>query len=874
MNRPVKTIWMIVMAVGVAATGLVAAGDAQRVESFKKPASAETTRTEFERDKKFWAYQSPEKTSLPEVINKLWPKNYIDRFILAKLESRGLLPVGDADRATLARRAYFDLIGLPPSIEQLDEFLSDDSPDAFTHLVDHLLAAPQFGERWGRHWLDVARFGESVTLRGFVFKEAWRYRDYVIDAFNHDLPYDRFIQEQVAGDLMPYSSLEEHRRQVIATTFLALGNTNLEEQDKEQLRMDVVDEQLDTIGKAFLAQTIGCARCHDHKFDPIPTRDYYAMAGILRSTKTLVHANVSAWIEVPLPVELEQEEILQKHEASVAALKARLKTAKESASKLDSGRAPSLAQAVAVAPRELPGVVVDDSQAKQVGEWKHSQFSGRYIGTGYLHDLDAVKGEKTITFHPDLLKAGRYEIRLAYVPGSNRAMEVPVTIFSADGEATVFVNQQETPPIDGRFVSLGKYRFEQNGQGFVLISNQGTRGHVIADAVQFLPLELIEGLQPAIAAIEDAKRSTRAAGKEDRTEAKKAADEINRIEAEIKRLLGSAPQRPMVMSVKEEKEIGDAQVHIRGTVHNLGPKVPRGFLAAATHGPPPTVPENQSGRRELGQWLASPSNPLNARVMVNRVWHWLFGSGLVRTTDNFGAMGEAPSHPELLDYLAVRFREEGWSVKRIVREMMLSHTYQLSSEFEEDQAPSRADPENRLLWRMNRRRLDAECLRDTILWVSGQIQLDRGGSTIAIGTSADYGYKYVETRRSVYVPVLRNALPEIFEVFDFADPSVITGQRNISTVAPQALFLVNHPFVMEQAQHAARRILAVPGLNDHSRIEQVYRLALGRQPTDGEMRIAAKHLHAAPDEPGENPVKPWARLVQALFASVDFRYVK
>lgn len=833
---------------------------------------------------RFWAYQLPRKSIPPSVTNIAWPYNDVDRFLLAKLESKGLRPVTDADRTTLLRRVYYDLVGLPPTPDEVDDFVQDQSPNAFARLVERLLASPQFGERWARHWLDVARFGESVTLRGFVFKEAWRYRDYVIDAFNRDLPYDRFVQEQLAGDLMPASSLQERRRQLTATTFLTLGNTVLEEQDKAQLRMDVVDEQLDTIGKAFLAQTIGCARCHDHKFDPIPTRDYYAMAGILRSTKTLIHANVSNWIEAPLPEEAGQEQVLKQHEAAVTALQSRVKLAKETLAKLAAtSEGGSNRAAVAIAAKDLPGIVVDDAEAKRVGEWKHSQYSARYIGAGYLHDLDTGKGEKTLTFQPELPKAGKYEIRLAYIPSSNRSTEVPVTVFSADGEAVIRVNQKITPPIDGRFVSLGQHRFEQNGQGFVLVSNQGTAGHVIADAVQFIP---VDELETPIAPIQEKSSSpARSAKGEQGTDAKKMTDDIKRLESELKRLVESGPKRSMVMSVQEEEQIGDAAIHIRGSVHNLAAKVPRGFLRVATYGAAPAMPTSESGRREFGQWLATPLNPLTSRVMVNRVWHWLFGAGLVRTTDNFGATGELPSHPELLDYLAVRFMEEGWSMKWLIRELTLSHAYQLAST---EVAPNQvvenlgrvftdaatADPENRLLWRMNRRRLEAECIRDTILSVSGQLKLNSTGPTITPGTAADYGYKDTETRRSIYVPVLRNALPELFEAFDFADPSVVAGVRNVSTVAPQALFLMNHPFVVEQARHAAERSLTAPFASERERIKKAFQLVLSRPPTEGELVVALKYLAGAPDEKGQaQSVEHWTELFQTLFASVDFRYL-
>ena len=788
----------------------------------------------------FWAYQSPTLAKLPGVRDASWPRNEIDAFIRANLESKGLRPVSNASDLALVRRAYYDLIGLPPTPGQIDAFLNDRSPEAFANLVDRLLASPHYGERWGRHWLDVVRYGESVTLRGFIFKEAWRYRDYVIQSFNNDLPYDQFLREQIAGDLLPASSLADRQRQAVATTFLVLGNTNFEEQDKKQLEMDVVDEQLDTIGKAFLAQTIGCARCHDHKFDPIPTRDYYAMAGILKSVKVLEHENVSKWIELPLPVEPEQETRYKEHEAAVAGLQKEIKEAKARASKNGGATAP-------VGASELPGIVVDDSQARKVGDWVHSQHTKTYVGDGYLHDDNKEKGAKTLTFQPEITRAGRYEVRFAYTPSANRASKVGLHILHADGETTVHVNERENPAIGGRFTSLGQFRFEANGQGYVLVSNEDTDGHVIADAVQFLPAEMVESIA----------QRERNAGLQ--TGQQTADGELKQLETKLKQLQERGPKRPMFMSV-QEGDAGDIHIHNRGTVNNLGEKVPRGFLQVASTASTFSIPERESGRRQLADWLASPDNPLTARVIVNRVWHWLFGEGLVRSTDNFGTTGETPSHPELLDYLAVRFMEEGWSIKRLVRLMMTSRAYQLSTE--SNPTSQEADPENRLLWRMNRKRLDAESIRDSVLAVSGQLTREIGGSTIKTGTSADYGYHYADPRRSVYVPVLRNALPELFEAFDFADPSAVTGRRNVSTVAPQALFLMNHPWIIEQSELAAKRLL-----KQHDPIDYAYRLALGRPPTDRERALTIRNLN------GSNDLRAWAQLFQALFASIDFRYL-
>lgn len=820
-----------------------------------------------------WAYQPVKKPATPAVKARSWARNDLDRFILDTLEEKGIPPARDADAAVLCRRLYLDLTGLPPTPEELDAFIRTSSSQreaATASLVDRLLASPRFGEHWARHWLDVVRFGESVTLRGFIFKEAWRYRDYVIEAFNQDRPFDQLIQEQIAGDLLPYSTVREHRRQIIATTFLGLGNWNLEEQDKRQLDMDVVDEQLDTLGKAFLGQTLGCARCHDHKFDPIPTRDYYAMAGILKSSQTLKHANVSEWIEVPLPMEPEQEDQLAKHEKELAglrqeidALKASVK-AKAGVSGKGSTKGPAVIEASA-----LPGVVVDSAQARLVGQWKQSQYSQHYIGDGYWHDDNAGKGEKTLSFAPRLPKAGQYEVRLAYVPADNRATNIGVTVFHAEGETLVPINQQLPPPLDGRFVSLGQFRFETNGFGYVLVSNEGTQGYVTADAVQFLPAEemtLVGVKGNGIRKSEGPGSSPELNVISATTEAPQ--ERIKALEAQLKKQLEVGPKRPMSMGVKETDKPGDIPIHLRGSVHTLGPVAPRGFLSAVSQGEAPAIPDNQSGRRELASWIASTQNPLTARVMANRVWLWLMGEGLVRTPDNFGTTGDLPSHPALLDHLATRLVDGGWSIKSLVREIVLSRTYQLSSNIGAKAAA--ADPENHLFSHAHRRRLTAEQIRDAMLAISGRLKLGTQGPTYPLTRTADFGFVMEDPVRSVYVPAFRNALPELFDVFDFAPSSMVTGRRNVSTVPTQALFLLNHPFVREQAGAAAERLTALPSRDIPAHIAYAYRQTLGRTPTSRERAVASRHLSEAPLN---DRVRAWTELFHALFASADFRYL-
>jgi hypothetical protein len=702
-----------------------------------------------------------------------------------------------------------------------------------------------------------------------VLPQAWRYRDYVIAAFNEDRPYDQFLREQISGDLLPALSLADKQRQLVATTFLALGNTNLEEQDKRQLDMDVVDEQLDTIGKAFLGQTIGCARCHDHKFDPIPTRDYYAMAGILRSVRALEHANVSKWLDVPLPLTPKEEQRFAGLEADVAAAEQRIRDMRGDITRITNSRkgdadVPQIAQV-----RDLPGILVDDQQAKRVGAWKESQHIKRYIAAGYRHDDNRDKGEKTLTFVPALPASGRYEVRLAYTYGPTRAENAPVTVFGADGERTLLVDQRLPPPIDGRFISLGEYNFERAGQSFVIVATEGTNGYVIADAVQFLPIGT-EDAAPAggAAAGRDASKPTAQAGAEGQANLAEKQTQLKRLEGELRELRKAIDQRPKVMTVVEGAKPADIAIHIRGSVHSQGDVVPRGFLRVATVDPLPEIPSAESGRRQLAEWIAAESNPLTARVFANRVWHWLFGRGLVRTTDNFGATGEAPSHPELLDHLAGRLMNDGWSTKRLIRYIVLSKTYQLSSA--DNVSNSERDPDNRLLWRMNRKRLEAECIRDATLVASGQLDRTAGGSTVKPGTSADYGYQHSGTRRSVYLPVLRNSLPPLLEAFDFADPSLVVGERNTSTVATQALFLLNDPFVRDQSHAAAKQVLAEMLPGDPERVELAFRRALGRTPTAEEREIALRTIGRG--DSIEDRELAWTELFHALFASVDFRY--
>jgi len=835
----------------------------------------------IEEGRKFWSYILPQKHEPPAVKNTAWPRGDIDRFILAKLEEHGVAPAADAMPEQLLRRLYYVLTGLPAGQEKIDAFVREyrsaaekDRGAVVGKVADDLLASPRFGEAWGRHWLDVARFAESSGGgRTLLFKDAWRYRDYVIDAFNQNRPFNQFIREQIAGDLLPAADNEVRRRQLTATAFLALGPTNYEEQDKQQLRFDVIDEQLDTIGKAILGQTIGCARCHDHKFDPVPQRDYYALAGIFASTRTLFNYtdNVARWIDTPLPLEGEKETAVAAQEAKLATVKDELDAAKKqlAAAKKAHLHATSVekkGEAVAVA--DLLGIVVDDTEATAIGDWKESQYCPHYVGQGYRGDQNAEKGQKTLTFTPKLPASGRYEVRLAFPAYANRANHVPVHIFHADGEETVFVDETQEPPIDGLFLSLGRFRFEKDGAGYVLVSNDGTKGYVCADAVQFIPeAEADQPAAPAVAAAASPAKPDAATDLQAR---------VKKMEADLKKLSETGPHRPVAMSVHDDEKASDTQICIRGQVHQRAAEVPRGLLRVALLTDPPQFSTTESGRLELANWLVSPKNPLTARVFVNRVWEWLFGDGLVRTVDNFGTTGEAPSHPELLDYLATQFVAEEWDIKRLIKEIVISRTWQLSVA-----SAGATDPENRWLAHANRRRLDAEQLRDTILSVSGELNEELDGPNIAGAGEIDantsgaqnieYKYEFTDTRRSVYTPAFRNKRLELFEVFDFGDINATAGRRNVSTVATQALYMLNSPFVLAQSRHAAEQALASSS-SDEERLTAAFRQALGRGPSGRERTTLARFIAAAGTDEKQR-TEAWAQVYQTIFACLDFRYL-
>jgi hypothetical protein len=687
-----------------------------------------------------WAFRPLVDSPPPLIRATEWPQSPIDSYVLAPLETANLRPAPDADRRTLLRRTYFRLVGLPPTPEQIAAYLADDRADAFERIVDKLLSSPQFGQRWGRHWLDLARYADSNGLdENFLFREAWRYRNWVIDAVNADMPFDRFLLEQIAGDLLPFDSIEQRDRQRIAAGFLVVGPKVLLGVDERRQRMDVADEQLNTIGRAVLGQTLGCARCHDHKFDPIPTTDYYALAGIFTSTNAMERRYM-----------LGEQRVMER----------------------------------------LVGLGPDGD------------------------DLD-----------------GAYE---EYWRGRPQ------------------LNERQ---------SRAKAALEILEKGDARAFEEAARAHPEAIADE-------------------------AADVRKRLETRIAAQKA--LVASLDEALAEPPAIPPRAMIPCDRDVpADEHVRLAGQFDRLGEQVPRGFLTVISDGPT-KIADGQSGRLELARWLTdvdTGAGRLAARVLANRVWHHLIGRGIVRTVDNFGRTGDLPSHPELLDYLARELIDSGWSTKSLIRKIVLSRTFAMSSRH--DEAGHSVDPDNRLLWRAHRHRLAPESLRDAMLSAAGTLDLTPMESTVwylgdqatAVGDNKNRRRTDFHCR-SVYLPVIRNDLPELFDVFDFADPHATTGSRAQTMVATQGLFMLNDQSVLDAAEATARRLLAEDEIEDPAAVvDRLGELVLNRPPTDEERDelltyIQQSRAKLAADGAEDANVRAWAMACQAVFASSRFQILE
>ena len=714
----------------------------------------------------FWAFRPLQSARPAPLADESGPRGAIDRFVSAELNARGLAARPPADKYTLLRRIYLDLVGLPPDPEEIADFVNDSSARAYERVVERLLNSPHFGERWGRHWLDLAQYADTVgTERLFPNRGAWRYRDYVVGALNEDKPLDRFIMEQVAGDLLPYESDAQRAEQIVATQFLTQGPMNLVNQFKEQLRMDIVDNQVDKVGRVFLGLTFGCARCHDHKFDPVAQSDYYALAGILHNVQVLNgHLGLSGvfsdWLQLPIPETEEQvatrEQRMLAHQQRVAEMDCR---------------------------------------------------------------LEARKAELT------RLETERNELAAA---GDNPGQRADQQASSADGEGA--------KPEDAS-------------------QQQQTR-----DNLQ----EAINKLNKEVKQLE-----------EDRNNLVKAND----------------PRPPTVLAASEPSSPKNARINVRGNALELRDEVPRGIPRVLANPPLAEIPDTASGRLQLAQWLVHHDNPIAPRVLVNRVWHHLFGTGIVRTVDNFGRRGERPTHPELLDYLAIRLVDNGWRIKELIREIVLSRTYRLSSDY--DSVCWSVDPGNRLLWRHSPRRLDAEAVRDSLLKISGTLDRIAGGPTLpdAIwvpGPLSEFVQiseprvvrETVARRRRIYLPVSRAADSNFEELdplllFDFPAPNEITGARQSSTTPTQSLFMMNSPFVSASATDLAVRLLACENESDDDRAMRLYLAVYGRPAAAVEIQQGLEYVDAAAAETSDDPLgaarrSAFAQLCQAILMSTEF----
>ncbi len=938
----------------------------------------------------------------------------VDRFLQVRLKQEGLAISPAADRRTLIRRATYDLTGLPPTPEEVAAFLADTGPDPFGRMIDRLLASPRYGERWGRWWLDLARYADTNGQdENKVMANAWRYRDWVIRAFNENLPFDQFITHQLAGDLLPTNGVPQAEvfRRWTATGFLVLGPKMLAEQDKPKLVMDLVDEQIDVTTRAFLGLTVGCARCHDHKFDPIPTRDYYALAGIFKSTRTMANLGfVSKFNERPVAT----SDDLARIEAAKAHAAAAQKAVDDA---LERGHDLLHREASELFPRLLAGVASSNRPAGLTPRWTNA-----FTRLQTLWNRDPAADPVSRELHRLVSNPIRLQAFAAWppapIPGRIESMPMPVPgrvggAFEATGKNSlelphsdplepaqltveVWVRAPEFPKTgDARRWLVSKNANEEVEGHYALMLDAGRAGamlnigggreheyavwsadgllkpgkwHHLAFTYDSSMLRLfvdgtpagetavnrprVPGQGPLVLGrradrfihfkgrLDEARVYSRAlsadalkhhfehpeaVGTDPSTAAKEpvvARWEFNEIAPEQREPLEFATARetlwenpqlfgipkeprsefsaalrdeltalertrdaakaevsdvaPLALAVEDDKPV-DLPVHVRGSHLNLArDPVPRGFIRVASARNTLSPPPDRSGRLELARWLTDDTHPLTSRVIVNRLWQAHFGDGLVRSSDNFGLRGDAPTHPELLDWLATQFRASGWDVKRMHRLLLTSDAWKqggagaVSSSVRE--TALQHDPENRLLWHFPRQRLEAEMVRDALLAVSGRLDAAMGG-TLVNWKNDDYApedkVSATSTRRSVYLPIVRDRVFDVFTLFDFANPSVGTARRIPTVVSHQALFFLNSPLVKESAQSWSRQLAASAPSNPADRIARAYAQAFGRPPTAAETARALEFIRSMSSR---SESAAWTAWCQMLFAANEFVY--
>lgn len=789
-----------------------------------------------------WAFQAPRKPDLPEVRNSNWVQSEIDRFILAKLKKKKLSPVPVASPRVLVRRIYFNLLGLPPTPEQVGEFLKDAARDrdgAVDRLVDSLLKSPHYGERWGRHWLDVARYAEDQAHTFGVKKRAnaHQYRDWVIQMLNEDLPFDEFVKFQLAGDLMKDKS-DDKFRQFAGLGFLGLGAQYYKNSDKAKAEADELDDTIDTVTRGFLGLTVSCARCHDHKFDPIPTQDYYALAGIFNGRR---------YSEMPLVGEEEVKayndeqrvikDLESKHRSHLRGI------GKQEGKKRFGKVSQYLREGWRLVTLKSQGVKIsDDEFAKQTG--LHPLYVKRFREV-----LDRGRKNDLMKRLPELEGWHNVEVEFEEKPTLD-SLKVPGEIAALADQLQELVNQAEVVFAQmeiAKAEELAKARNVEDRFNRVL-------GKMENDQKRLLKNIWFDGHAPLYASEND-------------VYAKLLADEqkaeADRMKAEFEDLRKKAtPKYPVAHAIQGGGKA--MQVYIRGNPASKGEWVARGTLEILAEEPRPTDPEEAKkhsfSRLDLAEAIASPQNPLTARVIVNRVWQWHFGQGLVSTSSNFGLLGEAPTHPELLDWLTVNFMENGWSLKWLHREILKSATYQLSSE--RHPGNEEVDGDNRFRWRFDRRRLEVESWRDALLAISGNLDTSMGGPT--------FDLKKNTPRRTVYASISRHQLDGMLRIFDFPDANVSAAARTETTVPQQQLFVLNSAFIIEQAKALAKRV-AAQHTETPEQVKFAYRLAFGRSPSEGELSLATAYL--AGEKEKDDKLSRWEQYCQALLASNELMYL-
>jgi hypothetical protein len=827
---------------------------------------------------------------------------------MASANTRGLVPVAPAGKQALIRRATFDLTGLPPTPEEIEAFVVDDDPGAFSRVVDRLLASPRYGEKWGRSWLDVARYADTAGETADIpVLDAWRYRNYVIDAFNDDMPYDQFLREQLAGDLLAAdlpadAPAERYASMVTATGYLALARRFGFDTLKDHYL--TIEDTIDTLGKSMLGLTIGCARCHDHKYDPIPTEDYYALYGIFESTrypfsgceKDRAPRDMVPLISGP-EIEKRREELrreLAEADSATAATQARLKQRADApAMVLASGEIPNGGEQILTS---TPNADKLRSVAVQRGESIRLTILPRNghgaDSTGVDLTLVEQSGQgRTWNLTTDVLRdAGRLPRTLPDgQPAPWHAWDAtesprPFTEYVNDADGTAGLTLwRGAQPLPALFVNAGDQllAFQTVRQpprsialhpgpiGGVAIAWESPVDGVVSVDGRVLDIDPSGGDGIAWTLTKGP-----GFGRELTESAAPLAASI-RLKRALDSVAGSTPTAYAVVDGQPH----DAELHVRGDPETRGKPVSRHFLKVL--GGQPLTKKSQSGRRELAIWITDRHNPLTARVMVNRVWQGHFGFGLVRTPNNFGVRGESPTHPQLIDWLASQFMDNGWSIKSLHRSIMLSDAYQRSSL--DDPANAAIDPENLGLWRFDRRRLSAEEIRDAMLAVSGDLDLSPAEAhpfpppaTWQFTQHSPFTAVYETNRRSVYLMTQRIKRHPFLALFDGADPNSSTGRRESSTVPTQALFFLNDPFVQARAESLVRRLDPLP--DDSARLARAYSLCFGRAPEPREVNASdrfrssyAEGLESADTD--ERHSIAWSAWIRIMLASNEFLYV-